>query len=129
MKTKLLQLLFLFTIFSNAQIVNIPNAAFKSRLLSANSTNSIAKDVNGNYIDIDANNDNEIQESEELISALEKFVQNYNNNRYHEALKNLTPSDVYYGRADKILEQRAIIKQQTIAKRRQLYFQEKIINL
>ena len=66
---------------------------------------------------------------EELISALEKFVQNYNNNRYHEALKNLTPSDVYYGRADKILEQRAIIKQQTIAKRRQLYFQEKIINL
>ncbi|VDH15494.1 Integrase core domain [Algoriella xinjiangensis] len=66
---------------------------------------------------------------EELISALEKFVQNYNNNRYHEALKNLTPSDVYYGRADKILEQRAIIKQQTITKRRQLYFQEKIINL
>ena len=66
MKTKLLQLLFLFTILSNAQIVNIPNAAFKSRLLSANSTNSIAKDVNGNYIDIDANNDNEIQESEAL---------------------------------------------------------------
>lgn len=66
MKTKLLQLLFLFTIFSNAQIVNIPNTAFKSRLLSANSTNTIAKDVNGNYIDIDANNDNEIQESEAL---------------------------------------------------------------
>lgn len=66
---------------------------------------------------------------EELISALEKFVQNYNNNRYHEALKNLIPSDVYYGRVDKILEQRAIIKQQTITKRRQLYFQEKIINL
>ena len=36
---------------------------------------------------------------------------------------------MYYGRADKILEQRAIIKQQTITKRRQLYFQEKIINL
>lgn len=66
MKTKLLQLLFLFTILSNAQIVNIPNTTFKSRLLSANSTNTIAKDVNGNYIDIDANNDNEIQESEAL---------------------------------------------------------------
>ena len=56
-------------------------------------------------------------------------VENYNNCWCHEALNNLTPSDVYFGRADKILEQRAIIKQQTIAKRRQLYFQEKIINL
>ncbi|MCA4782269.1 hypothetical protein IF125_08325 [Empedobacter stercoris] len=56
-------------------------------------------------------------------------VENYNNCRCYEALNNLTPSDVYFGRADKILEQRAIIKQQTIAKRRQLYFQEKIINL
>ncbi len=36
---------------------------------------------------------------------------------------------MYFGRADKILEQRAIIKLQTITKRRQLYFQEKIINL
>ena len=66
---------------------------------------------------------------DELTEALNKFVENYNNCRYHEALNNLTPSDVYFGRADKILEQRAIIKQQTIAKRRQLYYQEKIINL
>ena len=66
---------------------------------------------------------------DELTEALNKFVENYNNCRCHEALNNLTPSDVYFGRADKILEQRAIIKQQTIAKRRQLYDQEKIINL
>ena len=66
---------------------------------------------------------------EELIFALEIFVKNYNNRRYHEALNNLTPADMYFGRADKILEQRAIIKQKTIAKRRQLYFQQKIINL
>ena len=66
---------------------------------------------------------------DELTEALNKFVENYNNCRCHEALNNLTPSDVYFGRADKILEQRAIIKQQTIAKRRQLYYQEKIINL
>ena len=64
---------------------------------------------------------------DELTEALNKFVENYNNCRCHEALNNLTPSDVYFGRADKILEQRAIIKQQTIAKRRQLYYQEKII--
>lgn len=66
---------------------------------------------------------------EELIFALENFVENYNNRRYHEALDNLTPADVYFGRGDKILEQRAIIKQKTIAKRRQLYFQQKILNL
>ena len=66
---------------------------------------------------------------EELIFALEHFVENYNNRRYHEALNNLTPADMYFGRADKILEKRAIIKQKTIAKRRQLYFQQKIINL
>ena len=66
---------------------------------------------------------------EELIYALEKFVNNYNNRRYHEALNNLTPADVYFGRGDKILEQRTVIKQQTIDKRKRLYFQEKIINL
>ncbi len=57
------------------------------------------------------------------------FVENDNNNRYHEALNNLTPADVYFGRSDKILKQRAIIKQKTIAKRRQLYNQQKILIL
>ena len=55
---------------------------------------------------------------EELIEALNEFVENYNNNRYHESLNNLTPADVYFGRSDKILEQRAIIKQKTIAKKK-----------
>lgn len=35
---------------------------------------------------------------EELKDALEEFVEIYNNERYHEALNNLTPADVYYGR-------------------------------
>ncbi len=72
---------------------------------------------------------NNFYHPEELIQALNEFVENYNNNRYHESLNNLTPADVYFGRSDKILEQRAIVKQQTIAKRRQLYNQEKILNL
>jgi len=49
---------------------------------------------------------------------LNEFVENYNNNRYHESWNNLTPADVYFGRSDKILEQRAIIKQKTIAKKK-----------
>lgn len=72
---------------------------------------------------------NHFYHPEELIQALSEFVENYNNKRYHESINNLTPADVYFGRSDKILEQRAIIKQKTIAKRRQLYNQKKIINL
>lgn len=72
---------------------------------------------------------NHFYHPEELIDALKNFVTNYNNNRYHESLNNLTPADVYYGRTDKILEKRALIKQQTLSKRRQLYNQEKIVFL
>lgn len=72
---------------------------------------------------------NHFYHPEELIDALKNFVNNYNNSRYHESLNNLTPADVYYGRTDKILEKRALIKQQTLSKRRQLYNQEKIVFL
>ena len=58
MKTELLQLLFLFTIFSNAQIVNIPNANFKAKLIAANASNTTAKDLSGNYFKIDTNSIN-----------------------------------------------------------------------
>jgi Leucine-rich repeat (LRR) protein len=64
MKTKILFVIISFTTFCNAQIVNIPNANFKTKLLSASPSNTIAKDLSGNYIDIDLNNDNEIQNSE-----------------------------------------------------------------
>lgn len=47
-----------------AQNVNIPNAAFKNRLINANTTNGIAKDAGGNNLVIDVNDDNEIQQSE-----------------------------------------------------------------
>lgn len=72
---------------------------------------------------------NHFYHPEELIDALKNFINNYNNSRYHESLNNLTPADVYYGRTDKILEKRALIKQQTLSKRRQLYNQEKIVFL
>lgn len=59
---------------------------------------------------------NHFYHPEELIQALIEFVENYNNKRHHESLNNLTPVDVYFGRSDKILEQRAIINRKTIEK-------------
>ena len=61
----------------------------------------------------------------ELKKRIGQFVSYYNNERYHESLDNLTPADVYFGRGEKILNWRAKIKKQTLARRRQLYYQQK----
>ena len=45
-------------------------------------------------------------------------VDHYNNHRYHESLNNVTPADVYSGRAKDILRERKKIKKQTIEYRR-----------
>jgi Leucine-rich repeat (LRR) protein len=63
---KLLLLLLLFTGMVNAQIVNIPDAAFKAKLLESDVTNNIALDAANNQIKIDANNDGQIQVTEAL---------------------------------------------------------------
>lgn len=47
-----------------SQIITIPDANFKAKLLQANTTNGIAYDTNSNSIVIDANSDGEIQLSE-----------------------------------------------------------------
>jgi transposase InsO family protein len=61
-------------------------------------------------------------ESYYLPGGLERagsaFVENYNHRRYHESLGNLTPADVYFGRATPILREMGEIKQQTIRQRR-----------
>ena len=57
-----------FTIFiSNAQIINFPDANFKAKLLSASTSNSIAKNAAGTSIKIDANNNGQIEQSEALL--------------------------------------------------------------
>jgi uncharacterized repeat protein (TIGR01451 family) len=64
MKAKILSFLILCSTFISAQIVNIPDANFKAKLLQASPTNKIAKDLTGNYFKIDANGNGEIEVSE-----------------------------------------------------------------
>jgi len=64
---------------------------------------------------------------EDLNEAISKFVDYYNKERYHESLNNLTPDDVYFGRADEILEQRRKIKEKTFKERRRNYITEKLL--
>jgi transposase InsO family protein len=58
-----------------------------------------------------------------LEEAIAAFVEHYNHQRYHESLGNLTPADVYFGRAETILNQRKEIKAKTIEMRRLLHRQ------
>jgi putative transposase len=64
---------------------------------------------------------------EELERAIADFVDYYNHRRYHESLNNLTPADVYYGRAEKILKERARIKKETMKSRRKKYYKKNTI--
>jgi putative transposase len=57
----------------------------------------------------------------QLEQAIAAFVQHYNHQRYHEALDNLTPADVYFGRDNQIVIQREVIKRHTFALRRAQY--------
>lgn len=56
----------------------------------------------------------------ELEQAVADFVAYYNTERYHESLDNLTPADVFFGRAEEVLTRREMIKQQTLLERRRL---------
>lgn len=54
----------------------------------------------------------------ELEDALGKFVEYYNNERFHESLDNVTPADVYFGRRLEVLTERQLIKAETMERRR-----------
>lgn len=59
----------------------------------------------------------------DLEQAVADFVCYYNTRRYHEALENVTPADVYFGRQQQLLTQRQLIKQHTLQQRRRHYLQ------
>ena len=54
----------------------------------------------------------------ELENEINRFVQYYNNERYHEALDNLTPADVFFGQKREKLTLRDTIKRETMKLRR-----------
>jgi putative transposase len=54
---------------------------------------------------------------DELRRTMQEFIDYYNHRRYHEAIGNVTPADVFYGRREEILRRREKQKQRTIQER------------
>lgn len=54
----------------------------------------------------------------EMEQEDEHFVDYYNNKRYHEAIDNVTPANVYHNRHRDIITHREQLKQQTLKARK-----------
>ncbi|AWI26676.1 DUF7619 domain-containing protein [Flavobacterium pallidum] len=82
---------FLFFIIGvNGQTINIPDPIFKAKLLLP-ANDSVAKDILGNYITVDANGDGEIQVNEALqVYKLGLHASNISSLTGIEAFTNLT---------------------------------------
>jgi len=59
--------------------------------------------------------------SDRLREAISRFVNYHNRERYHEALRNVTPDDVYFGRREAILNRRKQLAIRALVARRDHY--------
>ena len=81
----------------SAQIVNIPDVNFKTKLLEASSSNKIAKNLEGNYFKIDANGNDQIEQDEVLnVKELDVTLSNITSLSGIEFFTNLTYLQCYY---------------------------------
>jgi putative transposase len=55
---------------------------------------------------------------DQLEEEIARFIEYYNNRRYHESLENVTPADVYFGRNREIVSRREQLKKHTLELRR-----------
>ena len=60
----------------------------------------------------------------QLKNRIDQFVNYYNKKRVHEAINNLTPEQVWKGQQHKILNERNLIKNNTIKIRKNLHYQK-----
>ena len=54
----------------------------------------------------------------QLEQSMNSFVEYYNHQRYHESIRNMTPADVFYGRAERVLNRRKRVKTKTLRDRK-----------
>jgi len=57
----------------------------------------------------------------ELEDRIAEWIDHYNNHRYHEAINNVTPSDRFFGKDIKILDQRRKTNAEIMRQRREIY--------
>ena len=55
----------------------------------------------------------------DLEQEISRYVDYYNHQRYHESLNNVSPADVYFGRAEELQSRREEVKHRTLEARRQ----------
>jgi hypothetical protein len=65
------------------------------------------------------------EDQTDLEREIGEFVTRYNERRYHKSLNNLTPEEVWSGRRQAILDGWRKIKERSLKRRKQLYFERK----